>query len=78
MIQLAIWGICAMLIVKALDVMHRDSIASHDDKESPALAKGAAVFAVLSAALLFVLSLGQAASMPSPSSDLNPPPFDVR
>ena len=67
-----------MLVVKALDVMHRDSIASHDDKESPALAKGAAAFAIVTAMLLFVLSLGQATSMPSSTPDLNPPPFDVR
>ena len=68
MLQLAIWGICAMLIVKALDVMHRDSIASHDDKESPALAKGTAIFAIVAAMILFVLSLEQASQMPSAPS----------
>ncbi len=68
MLQLAIWGICAMLIVKGLDVLHRDAIAEHDDKEAPLFAKSAALLAFISAILLVILSIGQASQMPSPSS----------
>jgi hypothetical protein len=68
MLQLAVWGICAMLVVKGLDVLHRDAIADHDDKEAPGYAKAAAFIAFVSALLLAYLSIQQASEIPTPAT----------
>ncbi len=57
-----------MLIVKGLDVLHRDAIADHDDKAAPLFAKSAAFIAFVTAVILFVLSLMQASTLPSTPS----------
>ena len=50
MIQIAIWGIAAMLVVKALDILHQQSISNASNNAgSFSLSTGAAVLAILSA-----------------------------
>ena len=57
MIQIAIWGIAAMLLVKALDVLHQQSISrSSGSAGSEGLSTGAAVFALLAAIALVYLA----------------------
>jgi hypothetical protein len=63
MLQIAIWGIAAMLVVKALDVLHQQSISAASDKPgSFTLSTSAAVMAILSAIGLIWMSNMQVAS----------------
>ena len=48
MLQIAIWGIAAMLVVKALDILHQQSISlASGNAGSKGLSTLAAVFAIL-------------------------------
>ena len=73
MLQLAIWGIAMMLVVKGLDVLHRDAVAAKAGHGSPAFAYTTTIVAILGAAALVFLSDEQVKQTPS----FNPPPFDL-
>jgi hypothetical protein len=63
MLEIAIWGICLMLLVKAFDVMHRQSVAkAAGTPGSAALVVVVAIIALGGAALLFVVAHEQALS----------------
>ena len=69
MLQIAIWGIAAMLVVKALDILHQQSIAraaGHPGSEG--LSTTASVFAILSAILLVYIANEVTKAMPSTST----------
>ncbi|MFM5885728.1 MAG: hypothetical protein ACKOQ3_10470 [Novosphingobium sp.] len=67
MLQIAIWGIAAMLIVKALDVLHQQSISrASGTPGSEALSTIAAVLAVVSAISLIYLA-GEQVKASSPT-----------
>ena len=69
MLQIAIWGIAAMLVVKALDILHQQAIArASGNSGSEGLSTTAAVFAILFAILLVYLANEQTNAMPSTSA----------
>jgi hypothetical protein len=68
MLQIAIWGICLMLIVKGLDVMHRQALADarHDGKKGGMLPMVfACVVAFGGALLLFAMASEQVSRTPT-------------
>jgi hypothetical protein len=66
MIQIVIWGMAAMLVVKALDILHQQSIAgASGNAGSFLLSTGAAVLAILSALGLIWLASQQVNSSDS-------------
>tara|TARA_B100000949_G_scaffold13921_1_gene10677 strand:- start:373 stop:588 length:216 start_codon:yes stop_codon:yes gene_type:complete len=67
MLQIAIWGICIMLIVKAIDMMQRQSLAK-DPESAVGLTTAGTVIAILGAIGLFFLAQGQVSEMPSSPS----------
>jgi hypothetical protein len=69
MLQIAIWGICALLIVKGLDVLHQQHIAeSAGHKGNETLALVTLLVSVGAAIGLFLVSREQA----SVGSDTSP------
>ena len=62
-----------MLVIKGLDVLHRDAVAAKAGYGSPLFAYTTTIIAILGAAALVLLAGEQTKQMPS----LNPPPFDV-
>jgi hypothetical protein len=75
MLQIVIIGMAIMLIVKALEVQHRDAIAKKAGHGSLGPALITSVVAILGAIFLFFASAEQARQMPSPSSSS---PLDFR
>ena len=73
MLQLAIWGIAMILVVKGLDVLHRDAVAAKAGHESPFFAYTTTIIAIVGAAALVLLAGEQVKQTPN----FNPPPFDV-
>lgn len=60
MLEIAIWGIALMLVVKGLDVLHRQfSTRSEGHSGAPGLAYGTAAVSMTGAILLIVLARGQ-------------------
>jgi len=67
MLQIAIWGMCIMLVVKALEMMQRQALAKEPEKGAVGFTTAATVIAIAGAILLFFLANGQVAEMPSTS-----------
>ena len=74
MLQLVIWGICIMLIVKAIDMLQRQALAKTPEEGAIALTTSGTVFAILGAVVLFFLGNAQADLTPNGS----PYVFDTR
>ena len=69
MLQIAIWGIAAMLVVKALDVLHQQSISrASGNLGSEGLSTAAAAIAIVSAIGLVYLASAQVNAMPQQSN----------
>ncbi|MFN3777035.1 hypothetical protein [Sphingomonas parapaucimobilis] len=63
MLQIAIWGIAMMLLVKGIDVLHRQRVAQDGERNgAPALALAAAVLAIGGAVLLVWMANKQASN----------------
>ena len=67
MLQLVIWGLCIMLIVKALDMLQRQSLAKHPETGASILTISGVAIAILGAALLFFVGNSQAELAPNSS-----------
>ncbi|WP_294138553.1 hypothetical protein [Sphingomonas sp.] len=64
MIQIAIWALAIMLVVKGLDILHQQRVAEQDGKlGAPALANTAAVIAILGAVLVVYTASRQSSAM---------------
>ena len=69
MLQIAIWGIAAMLVVKALDVLHQQSISrASGNAGSEELSKVAAAIAIVAAIALVAMADKQTEGMANTSS----------
>ena len=69
MLQIAIWGIVAMLVVKAFDVLHQQSISrASGTPGSDGVSTAAAAIAIVSAIGLVYLGSAQVNAMPQPSN----------
>jgi hypothetical protein len=73
MLQIAIWGIAMMLVIKGLDVLHRDAIAAKAGHGDPKFAWAVCILAAIFACALVYLAGEQVKN----SSTATPPPFGV-
>jgi hypothetical protein len=66
MLQIAIWGIAIMLVVKAFDLFHQEAIAkAAGAPASPFLPGIGGLIAIFGAVFLVLSANGQAEQMPS-------------
>ncbi len=66
MLQIAIWGICIMLVVKAVEMWQRLALTAKPDGNAGAgLTLVGIAIAIVGAVALFVLANGQVTEMPS-------------
>ncbi|MEO6387530.1 MAG: hypothetical protein ABIT16_09805 [Croceibacterium sp.] len=65
MLQIAIWGICIMLVVKALEMMQRQALAKHPEQGAVGFTTAATVIAIIGAVLLFLMASAQVSDMPT-------------
>ncbi len=65
MLQIVIWGICIMLVVKAFDMWQRQSLAKDPESGATEITVIGTVIALVGAGILFILADGQVSEMPS-------------
>lgn len=69
MLEIAIWGVAFMLIVKGLDIAHQQRLAEVAGSKGAPLVSGiAVVLALIFAVVLFVSSTDQASHTSTPAS----------